>query len=161
MCLEQSCAENEGDNLSSWLAMFIFAQILNGFGSVAYYTIGLSFIEDSCAPGKGALYFGIVRMFSAVGPIIGYAGGAVQLGAWVDFDQVDTEQITVEPKDPQWVGAWWAGIFVGSLMSLVCAFPMFGFPKQLPGVAEIKSQRKDESLNAIAEENLSVWKARV
>ena len=125
---------------------------------MALYTLGLSFIEDSCAPGKGALYFAIVRMFTAVGPIFGYVGGALALGKWVDFDVMDDSEVTVEPSDPQWVGAWWIGILVSAIMGIVCSIPMFGFPRQFPGVAKIKSERVDESLDSKKiTESVSIW----
>jgi len=156
---EQTCNPDDNtESLSNWLPMFLIAQALNGIGSIAFYTIGLTFIEDSCAPGKGAVYFGVVRMFSAIGPIFGYVGGAMQLQVWVDFDAMDESEVTVEPSDPQWVGAWWLGILVGGVMGIVCAVPMFGFPKQFPGVAQIKADRVDETLDGNkSSAQVSIW----
>ena len=41
---------------------------------VTFYTVGFSFVEDSTPAGKGAIYFGLIRMASAIGPVFGYIG---------------------------------------------------------------------------------------
>ena len=53
--------------------------------------------------------------------------------------------------DPNWVGAWWIMFTVGFGLTVICSLPMFGFPKQLPGVAEIQfeeSKVKNETYTA-------------
>ena len=98
---EQTCDGVESENLSAWLALFIFAQFILGCASgnsfnhsskistlgiffsadscwiiwkVTFYTVGFSFVEDSAPAGKGAILFGLIRMASAIGPVFGYIG---------------------------------------------------------------------------------------
>ena len=107
------CVEDE-QNLQWWLAMFVLGQIFIGIGSVPLHTVSTAFIEESCEPGKAAIYFALVRASSALGPLIGYMGGAISLATWVDFDTVDAPD-NLKPGDPQWVGAWWPGILAAGL----------------------------------------------
>jgi len=37
------------------------------------------------------------------------------------------------PNDPRWVGAWWLGFLISSIVSTLLALVMFLFPKELPG----------------------------
>ncbi|CBY38229.1 unnamed protein product [Oikopleura dioica] len=117
--------------------MFIFAQILHGFGCTPLYTIGFSYVEDSTTAENAA--------GSCLGPAIGYVFGAAQLTVWVDAPAVVPD---IDNTNPQWVGAWWIGMLACGIGSILCSLPMFGFPKQFPGVAEIKAQKKSESIEA-------------
>ena len=40
--------------------MFIFAQILHGFGSTPLYTIGFSYVEDSTTAENAGLHFAFI-----------------------------------------------------------------------------------------------------
>ena len=67
-------------------------------------------------------------MGSCLGPAFGFIGGALQLGVWTEGDDKKPEDIT--SADPGWVGAWWIGFLVCGFASILCALPMFGFPKE-------------------------------
>lgn len=41
--------------------------------------------------------------------------------------------LSLDPSDPQWVGAWWIGVLVALLGLLLILFPICGYPKHLPG----------------------------
>ena len=77
---------------------------------------------------NGAVYFAVVLMGSCLGPAFGFIGGALQLGVWTEGDDKKPEGIT--SADPGWVGAWWIGFLVCGFASILCALPMFGFPKE-------------------------------
>ncbi|XP_045319795.1 solute carrier organic anion transporter family member 1C1 isoform X4 [Leopardus geoffroyi] len=42
------------------------------------------------------------------------------------------DHITITPKDPQWVGAWWLGYLIAGIVSLLAAVPFWCLPKSLP-----------------------------
>lgn len=42
-----------------------------------------------------------------------------------------SDHITITPKDPQWVGAWWLGYLIAGVLSLVAAVPFWCLPKSL------------------------------
>ena len=67
-------------------------------------------------------------MGSCLGPAFGFIGGALQLGVWTEGEDKKPEGIT--SADPGWVGAWWIGFLVCGFASILCALPMFGFPKE-------------------------------
>ncbi|CAG5102638.1 Oidioi.mRNA.OKI2018_I69.chr1.g395.t1.cds [Oikopleura dioica] len=140
-CVDEplECVENE-QNLQWWLAMFVLGQIFIGIGSVPLHTVSMAFIETSCPPGKGAIYFALVRACTALGPLVGYLGGAISLSTWVDFDTVEKPD-NIEPGEPQWVGAWWPGILAAGIGCIFVGPFFFGFPRQIPGTAEIKKKR--------------------
>lgn len=37
------------------------------------------------------------------------------------------------PENPLWVGAWWIGFLAGGAACLLVAFPIAGYPRELPG----------------------------
>lgn len=41
------------------------------------------------------------------------------------------------PENPLWVGAWWIGFLAGGAAALLVAFPILGYPRQLPGTAPV------------------------
>ncbi|XP_027448533.1 solute carrier organic anion transporter family member 1C1 isoform X4 [Zalophus californianus] len=42
------------------------------------------------------------------------------------------DHVTITPKDPQWVGAWWLGYLIAGIVSLLAALPFWCLPKSLP-----------------------------
>ena len=44
------------------------------------------------------------------------------------------------------------------LGAVCCSLPMFGFPKQFPGVAEVKSKKVSESVTKdVIQDDISLW----
>lgn len=43
-----------------------------------------------------------------------------------------SDHITITPKDPQWVGAWWLGYLIAGILSLLAAVPFWCLPKSIP-----------------------------
>ncbi|XP_070263922.1 solute carrier organic anion transporter family member 1C1 isoform X2 [Myotis yumanensis] len=50
------------------------------------------------------------------------------------------DHITITPKDPQWVGAWWLGYLVAGAISLLAAVPFWCLPKSL-----LRPQSKEDT----------------
>ena len=69
--------------------------------------------------------------------MIGLFVTSICLSIWTEVGS-DPPQDISGTDDPNWVGAWWIMFTVGFGLTLLCSLPMFGFPKQLPGVAEIR-----------------------
>ena len=95
---------------------------------VVYNDLNLIIRPKSISRDNGAVYFAVVLMGSCLGPAFGFIGGALQLGVWTEGDDKKPEGIT--SADPGWVGAWWIGFLVCGFASILCALPMFGFPKE-------------------------------
>uniref|UniRef100_A0A2K6G5N2 Solute carrier organic anion transporter family member n=1 Tax=Propithecus coquereli TaxID=379532 RepID=A0A2K6G5N2_PROCO len=54
--------------------------------------------------------------------------------------KISDDRITITPKDPQWVGAWWLGYLIAGIISLLAAVPFWCLPKSLP-----RPQRGEDS----------------
>ncbi|CAG2161776.1 unnamed protein product [Oppiella nova] len=39
---------------------------------------------------------------------------------------------SLTPNDPQWIGAWWLGVFIVGISLALTSFPMMVFPRRLP-----------------------------
>lgn len=58
-----------------------------------------------------------------------------------------SDHITITPKDPQWVGAWWLGYLIAGIVSLLAALPFWCLPKSLP------RHRSKEDSNSVSEKS--------
>lgn len=46
----------------------------------------------------------------------------------------------ITSDDPQWIGAWWLGVFIVGAALIITSFPMMGFPRRLPLQSTTKSK---------------------
>ncbi|XP_006889126.1 PREDICTED: solute carrier organic anion transporter family member 1C1 isoform X2 [Elephantulus edwardii] len=74
---------------------------------------------------------GCVQTVAIIGPIFGFLLGSLCAKLYVDFGFVNLDHITISPKDPQWVGAWWLGYLIAGIISLLAAVPFWCLPKSL------------------------------
>ena len=86
---------------------------------------------------RHATYFYNILPWLYLGAMIGLFVTSICLSIWTEVGS-DPPQDISGTDDPNWVGAWWIMFTVGFGLTLLCSLPMFGFPKQLPGVAEIR-----------------------
>ncbi|KAL2776764.1 solute carrier organic anion transporter family member 1C1 isoform 3 [Daubentonia madagascariensis] len=75
---------------------------------------------------------GCVQTVAIIGPIFGFLLGSLCAKLYVDIGFVNLDHITITPKDPQWVGAWWLGYLIAGVISLLAAVPFWCLPKSLP-----------------------------
>nr|XP_045366248.1 solute carrier organic anion transporter family member 1C1 isoform X3 [Camelus bactrianus] len=75
---------------------------------------------------------GCVQTVAIIGPIFGFLLGSLCAKLYVDIGFVNLDHITITPKDPQWVGAWWLGYLIAGTVSLLAAVPFWCLPKSLP-----------------------------
>ena len=79
------------------------------------YTLGTTYVDDS-APRKSApVYVSIVYLIGAIGPAAGYILGGVVVTLWVD----PLDEAKVTSNDSRWVGQWWLGFLIASLMLFI------------------------------------------
>ncbi|KAJ8321940.1 hypothetical protein KUTeg_000411 [Tegillarca granosa] len=125
-----SCDQNSG--LSDYKYVFFLAQILLGIGASPLYTLGITYLDDNLSVRSSALYIGIYSALVVFGPAIGYLAGGAFLELYVDIDKVDLSSISLKPTSARYVGAWWIGFLISSVLALVIAYPLCGFPSSLP-----------------------------
>ncbi|KAF6340489.1 solute carrier organic anion transporter family member 1C1 [Rhinolophus ferrumequinum] len=75
---------------------------------------------------------GCVQTVAIIGPIFGFLLGSLCAKLYVDIGFVNLDHITITPKDPQWVGAWWLGYLIAGILSLLAAVPFWCLPKSIP-----------------------------
>ncbi|XP_040824275.1 solute carrier organic anion transporter family member 1C1 isoform X4 [Ochotona curzoniae] len=76
---------------------------------------------------------GCVQTIAIIGPIFGFLLGSLCAKLYVDIGFVNLDHVTITPKDPQWVGAWWLGYLIAGIISLLAAVPFWCLPKSPPG----------------------------
>ena len=69
-----------------------------------------------------------IHASGALGPVLGYALGALLLQFYVDSF---SHEVLISAGHPQWIGAWWGGFIICGLLLLLLAFPFLGYPRVL------------------------------
>ncbi|XP_036036608.1 solute carrier organic anion transporter family member 1C1 isoform X5 [Onychomys torridus] len=132
--------ECEGDTSSSmWVYVFL-GNLLRGLGETPIQPLGIAYLDDFASEDNAAFYIGCVQTVAIIGPIFGFLLGSLCAKLYVDIGFVNLDHITITPKDPQWVGAWWLGYLIAGLLSLLAAVPFWCLPKTLP-----RSQNREDS----------------
>ena len=83
---------------------------MKGIAMVPPWTTVCSIVEDQTTAEKGGTNIACLNAFSVVGPLLGLFGGAICLGVWTDLE--NRENVSIEPDDANWVGAWWLPMFL-------------------------------------------------
>ncbi|XP_062608330.1 solute carrier organic anion transporter family member 4C1-like isoform X1 [Saccostrea cucullata] len=140
---KSSCSPDNEHLLQRYLYVFLLGQTLHGIGGTTLYIVGVALIDDSVPSAASPLYVGIMYAFATLGPALGYVVGGRLLDIYVDFHEVDSVSIT--PDDPRWVGAWWIGFAVASVLFLVVSVPIFGYGTELPTAQNVRETRVTET----------------
>ncbi|KAM6171939.1 solute carrier organic anion transporter family member 2B1 [Erethizon dorsatum] len=111
--------------------MFV-AQTLLGVGGVPIQPFGISYIDDFAHRSNSPLYLGILFAVTMMGPGMAYGLGSLMLRLYVDIDRMPEGGVSLTPKDPRWVGAWWLGFLISAGMVALAASPYFFFPREMP-----------------------------
>ncbi|CAH1775814.1 unnamed protein product [Owenia fusiformis] len=131
--------------LKLYFIMFICANVLIGFGNAPLPTLGITYLDDIVPRDTFAFCLALFYAFGVLGPAIGFIVGGVLLAEYIDFDRVPADEITVQVEDQRFLGAWWPGFLVTAFLTLTGATALFGFPRDIPGAAEIRAKRVSEA----------------
>ncbi|XP_052028719.1 solute carrier organic anion transporter family member 1A4-like isoform X2 [Apodemus sylvaticus] len=146
-----------------WIYVLLGNFIL-GSGETCVMPLGISYLEDAVKSENSPLYIGLLRTGVAIGPLIGLNLGSVFANVYVDIDSVNTDDLTITPKDTRWVGAWWIGLLICAGVNILTSIPFFFFPKTPPkeglqdngdGTENTKEEKHREKAK---EENLGITK---
>ncbi|XP_026985046.1 solute carrier organic anion transporter family member 1C1 isoform X1 [Sagmatias obliquidens] len=124
--------ECEIDAGSSMWAYVFLGNLLRGIGETPIQPLGIAYLDDFANEDNAAFYIGCVQTVAIIGPIFGFLLGSLCAKLYVDIGFVNLDHITITPKDPQWVGAWWLGYLIAGSVSLLAAVPFWYLPKSLP-----------------------------
>ncbi|XP_047643405.1 solute carrier organic anion transporter family member 1C1 isoform X2 [Phacochoerus africanus] len=124
---------------SMWVYVFL-GNLLRGIGETPIQPLGIAYLDDFASEDNAAFYIGCVQTVAIIGPIFGFLLGSLCAKLYVDIGFVNLDHITITPKDPQWVGAWWLGYLIAGIISLLAAVPFWFLPKSLP-----RTQSREDS----------------
>uniref|UniRef100_A0A671G4X3 Solute carrier organic anion transporter family member n=1 Tax=Rhinolophus ferrumequinum TaxID=59479 RepID=A0A671G4X3_RHIFE len=116
---------------SMWVYVFL-GNLLRGIGETPIQPLGIAYLDDFASEDNAAFYIGCVQTVAIIGPIFGFLLGSLCAKLYVDIGFVNLDHITITPKDPQWVGAWWLGYLIAGILSLLAAVPFWCLPKSIP-----------------------------
>lgn len=68
-----------------YIAIFIVAQIIIGFGSASVYSISIAYADENVSPKSSPVYVGIINAMAALGPAVGFLLGGLLLNLYVDW----------------------------------------------------------------------------
>ncbi|XP_047407624.1 solute carrier organic anion transporter family member 1C1 isoform X1 [Sciurus carolinensis] len=131
---------------SMWVYVFL-GNLLRGLGETPIQPLGIAYLDDFATEDNAAFYIGCVQTVAIIGPIFGFLLGSLCAKLYVDIGFVNLDHITITPKDPQWVGAWWLGYLIAGSLSLLAAVPFWCLPKSLsrPQSAEDSNSSSEKS----------------
>lgn len=125
-------ASNKAGKLAhTVLTIFFVSLLLIGIGATTVYTLGIPYIDDNVATSESPLYFGITIGVRIFGPVFGFLLGSFCTSVYVNFP---FESPGISNNDPQWIGAWWLGVFIVGAALIITSFPMMAFPRKLPHI---------------------------
>uniref|UniRef100_A0A915D269 Uncharacterized protein n=1 Tax=Ditylenchus dipsaci TaxID=166011 RepID=A0A915D269_9BILA len=125
--------ENQPGNLR-YVFLFCLAHFLHGIGATPLFTIGVSYIDENVGPAfssytwessmplpsLGLLWFSSFQHFSSLSH--GFFADGQKFASILNLDETD----------PKWVGAWYLGFMLVSILALLAVFPILILPKVLP-----------------------------
>ncbi|CAD5233443.1 unnamed protein product [Bursaphelenchus xylophilus] len=118
-----------------YVFFFCLAHFLHGIGATPLFTIAVSYIDENVGPNLSSLYLGVFYAFGVFGPALGFVGQSHFLKYHTDFLQTGKKfdkLVNLNESDPKWVGAWWVGFQIVSLLALIAVVPILSLPKVLP-----------------------------
>lgn len=102
--------------------------------------MGPSYIDDIVMPKFVSIHLGFFFVWTVLGPALGFGLGAAFLNVYVDF----WRETTLEPENPNYVGAWWLCFLFAAVVSWLLSIPFLMFPKLLPDSHLVKAEREKE-----------------
>ncbi|XP_013383827.1 solute carrier organic anion transporter family member 4C1, partial [Lingula anatina] len=141
-----ACTVNpQNSYLQNYLYVLILGQLLHGVGGTTLYSLGTVFIDENVKTKVSPIYIGILYAFSALGPAIGYIVGGQFLNIYVDFENVNVENVNITPQDPRWVGAWWLGFVMAGFLAWTVTVALCAYPRELPTAKEVRATRESQA----------------
>ncbi|KAJ8020704.1 Solute carrier organic anion transporter family member 4A1 [Holothuria leucospilota] len=140
---EDSCVNEDKENVSRYYWFFVVAQVLHGIGASPLYTLGLAFLYNNTLPAMAALFVGIFQGAGMFAPAIGYIVGGLLLSIYTDLRKAGEQGI--DPANPLWVGCWWLGFILTGTVAFFVSIPLLAYPRKLPGAKRIERERQNNT----------------
>uniref|UniRef100_A0A1B6CBJ9 Solute carrier organic anion transporter family member n=1 Tax=Clastoptera arizonana TaxID=38151 RepID=A0A1B6CBJ9_9HEMI len=136
---QEDCSEGSDDSFVSSFILVV-SNMMMGASTCMYWTLGVAYLDDNVRKNKIAWLLAISVCLRMLGPTLGSVLASIALEMYIEPSL--TPRITT--SDPRWIGAWWFGWIPFGILSILLAFTMALFPRQLPRavVREKKSSKK-------------------
>lgn len=131
--IDAACVKDSQSHM--WIYVFL-GNTLRGLGETPVTPLGISYIDDFAKAENSAFYIACLQTITLLGPMFGFLLGSMCARLYVDIGFINTDSITITPKDARWVGAWWLGFLVSSAIMLLAGLPFWFFPRSLPKQGE-------------------------
>ncbi|MFH4973688.1 hypothetical protein AB6A40_000397 [Gnathostoma spinigerum] len=99
------------------LGLMFVGLVMLGISRTAPWTLGIPLLDDNVPKSQLPIYFTGVSLIRILGPVSGYAIGSVCNKIYYDYDAPDG----LSASDPSWIGAWWLGFLVLSVLTFIPA----------------------------------------
>ncbi|XP_034947894.1 solute carrier organic anion transporter family member 2A1 isoform X2 [Chelonus insularis] len=108
------------------LLIIIISQILNWVGNIAYFALGISYLDDNTRKRHVAIPLSFIIAFKLIGMFFGY------LLAWGCL-QIDADDVTLKVASyREQIGGWWIGWPILAFLLALPGIPVALLPRRLP-----------------------------
>ncbi|KFM75765.1 Solute carrier organic anion transporter family member 4C1, partial [Stegodyphus mimosarum] len=126
---EESCESDDRPPTMAAVLFLFLGSFLKGFGNLAYYAVGLTYMDDNTKKKNSPVFFAIAFSFRLLGPFC----GSLIASACLKYYENPFADPGYGPDDPRWIGAWWLGFVLQGIVLAIFTLPLFLFPRRLPG----------------------------
>ncbi|CAG0923024.1 unnamed protein product [Notodromas monacha] len=137
---ENPCQGATETFFSSYKYIFYFGQFLHGVGATPLYTLGVTLLDDTVSSENSPVYLGIFYAMAVVGPAVGFFIGGESLKQHTELT-LKVAELGLSPGSNLWVGAWWIGFLIASIVAVFVAIPILMFPRKLPGADRLRKEK--------------------
>ncbi|XP_035215736.1 solute carrier organic anion transporter family member 74D-like, partial [Stegodyphus dumicola] len=126
---EEFCESDDRPPTMAAVLFLFLGSFLKGFGNLAYYAVGLTYMDDNTKKKNSPVFFAIAFSFRLFGPFC----GSLIASACLKYYENPFVDPGYGPNDPRWIGAWWLGFVLQGIVLAIFTLPLFLFPRRLPG----------------------------
>ncbi|KAL3200621.1 hypothetical protein MRX96_012903 [Rhipicephalus microplus] len=134
------CGTPEGD-LRRFRFVFWVGHFIVGAGSSPMYTLALIYLDENVPTTLSTKYIATYQATSLLGTATGFVLSGYMLNVYTEVSY-DPSRMGLTPASNIWTGAWWLGYLIGSVCSIIVAFPTSLLPKELPSQIWAKLEKK-------------------
>ena len=122
------------------MALIFLGFFISGIGTSFFYSFGIPYIDDNVSKRNSPMALSFIMAGRVMGPALGYLLGSAALKVYV----VPGGQGSLEEGESGWLGAWWLGFIVISIMTLIFAPLLALFPERLPTEEDTEAKRLEQ-----------------